>query len=146
MVASIKQARRWLPSTPEGFTSAKKKEIIESLRDACKNNTTCLDGTQPTPSEINVQIATAKRLFEAAETYVKERRAQVTEKIEEAKYVVLSEKDYPTDKGVLTVTIRMYDDGDKNDRYQEWVGRKLNGILSEEEGEGVRLEYEKRMT
>jgi hypothetical protein len=58
-------------------------------------------------------------------------------------YVEIREKIYDTDKGMISVTIRMYTEGDKK-IYKEYEGRKLHRTLSEEEGEEIRAEYFKR--
>ena len=70
---------------------------------------------------------------------MKEKRAEVTD----PDYVEIRENIYDTDKGMISVTIRMYTEGDKK-IYKEYEGRKLHRTLSEEEGEEIRAEYVKR--
>ena len=139
MVEQITWARRWVPSGVKGFTSGTKEEIEHSL-DATAEFLR-KGRTKHTDAEILAKIAEVRAVVGVAEGYVeiKEKRVEVTD----PEYVEIRETIYDTPHGDLSVTIRMYTVGDKR-IYKEFEGRKVNRILSEEEGEEVRAEYDKR--
>ena len=134
LVDSIKKDETCLPDGPEGFGATKKQEIIKFLSIAG----TCLDGTQPTPYDINVDIATTKRLFDVVEIYVQKNRDEVVNKKTESaevapknemSYKILREWFEEIDERLTVCTNvwqdRMYSQDDPNGQYQRWCNSKF---------------------